>query len=52
MYVMAPAFLLLLQNNGDLIEFARTAIYFIEEAGLRFQSKTISVNLYGEICYC
>ena len=43
---------IIIQNNGDLIEFARTAIYFVEEEGLSFQSKPISVNLYGEICYC
>lgn len=43
---------IIIQNNGDLREFARTAIYFVEEEGLSFQSKPISVNLYGEICYC
>ena len=43
---------IIIQNNGDLIEFARTAIHFVEEESLSFQSKPVSVNLYGEICYC
>ena len=39
-----------MQNNGDLREFAYAAIDFIDEQGLKFQSKPISVNLFGEIC--
>jgi len=41
---------IIIQNNGDLREFAYAAIDFIDEQGLKFQSKPISVNLFGEIC--
>ena len=41
---------IIIQNNGDLREFAYTAIDFIKTQGLTLQPKPISVNLFGEIC--
>ena len=41
---------IIIQNNGDLREFAYTAIDFVKTQGLTLQPKPISVNLFGEIC--
>ena len=40
---------IVIQNNGDLREFACAAINFIEGEGLSFSTKPIEVNLFGEI---
>ena len=40
---------IVIQNNGDLREFACAAINFIEGEGLNFSTKPIEINLFGEI---